>query len=98
MTAGFWFRSRWVRVLWGVIAGAAAGFVTYFGTQLSGPGLFIACGALAGLLAAVVVHGLNQSVRLTNVTVSVPQFSQLHFAITKDSQQVAWKLFVEAVT
>lgn len=36
--------------------------------------------------------------RLTDITVSVPQFSELHFAVTRDSQQIAWKLFVESVT
>lgn len=95
---GTWFRSRWVRIVLGVIVGAAAGFTVYHGTQLTGPGLFIACGALAGLLAVVVVHGLNQTVKLTDITVTLPQFSELHFAVTKDSQQVAWKLFVESVT
>jgi hypothetical protein len=38
------------------------------------------------------------SIRLTGITVSVPQFGKLQFAVTKDSQHIAWQLFVEAVT
>jgi hypothetical protein len=93
-----WLRNRWLRSLLGLVAGATAGLAVYQGSQLTGRSLFIVCGAVAGLVAALVVHGINQTIRLTDITVSVPQFSEMHFAVTKDSQLVAWKLFVEAVT
>lgn len=93
-----WTRSRWAKVLLGLVVGAAVGMAIYQGSRLTGRNLFILCGATAGGVAAIVVHGYSRNVRLTDVTVSVPQFSNLHFAVTRDSQQVAWKLFVEAVT
>ncbi|NJP34267.1 hypothetical protein [Micromonospora thermarum] len=93
-----WTRSRWAKVLLGLVVGAAVGMAIYQGSRLTGRNLFILCGATAGGVAAIVVHGYSRNVRLTDVTISVPQFSDLHFAVTRDSQQVAWKLFIEAVT
>ncbi|TCB97305.1 hypothetical protein E0H26_13710 [Micromonospora zingiberis] len=93
-----WARSRWAKILLGFVVGAAVGVAIYHASRLTGRNLFVLCGATAGGVAAVVVHGYSRNVRLTDVTISVPQFSDLHFAVTRDSQQVAWKLFVEAVT
>jgi hypothetical protein len=42
---------RWVRFLVGLAVGAAAGAAVYGGTRLTGPGLFIVCGAVAGIAA-----------------------------------------------
>lgn len=91
-------RSWWLRVPIGIVAGAIAGIAVYQGTHLTGWSLFVACGALAGTAIAIAVRGYRGNVRLTDVTISVPQFSKLHFAVTRDSRQVAWKLFVEVVT
>jgi hypothetical protein len=60
--------------------------------------LYVLAGAAGGGATAVVMQFYSRSVRLTDITITVPQFSQLHFAVTRDSQQVAWKLFVESVT
>lgn len=91
-------RELWTKALLGVLLGAAAGFLAYQAVRLPRPWLFAVCGALAGLLVVVVVFGYRRSVRLTDITVSVPQFSRLRFAVTRDGQDVAWKLFVEAST
>lgn len=93
-----WLRGRWARVVLGLVVGGAVGMVIYQGSRLTGRNLFVLCGATAGAVAAIVVHGYSRTVRLTDITISVPQLSELRFAVTKDSQQVAWKLFVEAVT
>ncbi len=82
----------------GLLVGAAVGLAIYHGSLLSGRNLFILCGATAGGVAAIIVHGYGRTVRLTDMSISVPQLSELHFAITKDNQQVAWKLFVESAT
>jgi hypothetical protein len=93
-----WFRSRWAAIILGLVVGAAAGLAVYQGSRLSGQGLFVLCGTTAGAVAAVVVRGYAGTVRLTGISVSIPQFSELRFAVTRDNKQVAWRLFVEAVT
>jgi hypothetical protein len=78
--------------------GAIVGVIVYGASKLTGPGVYILAGATGGVVAAIVMQAYSQTVRLTDITVSVPQFSELHFAVTRDSQEVAWKLFVESVT
>ena len=39
-----------------------------------------------------------RTARLTEVKVTVPQVSELTFVVNNDARQVAWKLYVEAVT
>jgi len=95
---GTWWKRRAAGVLLGPVTGAGVGFAVYHASRLSGASLFIVCGGFAGLVAALVVHSANQTVRLTDVKVTVPQFSELSFTVTRDSEQVAWKLFVETVT
>ncbi len=89
---------RWIRVLAGLLVGATVGFTVYAAGQLKGPALFTLAGAAGGVTAALVTQLYIGNVRLTDITLNVPQFSELHFAVTRGSQQVAWKLFVEAVT
>ena len=88
----------WMRVVVGLAAGAAVGIAVYGASRLSGPGLFALAGATGGIVAALVFQLYSRSVRLTDITLTVPQFSSLHFAVTRDTRQVAWKLFVESVT
>lgn len=93
-----WLRSRSASIAIGLVVGAAAGLAVYQGSMLTGQGLFILCGTTAGGIAAVVIHGYTRAFQLAEVTVSVPQFSQLRFAVTEDNRHVAWRLFVETVT
>lgn len=87
-----------MRVLVAVLAGATAGAVVHLLTRLSGPVLFVSVGALAGLTSGLLIVGQRRAVRLTEITVSVPQLGKLKFAVTAESQQVAWRLFVELAT
>lgn len=91
-------RSRSARILFGLIIGALVGLAIFYARQLQGPGLFLLTGAAGGAVAAVVEHGYRRSAQLAEVTVSVPQLSELRFVVTKDTCRVAWKLFVETVT
>ncbi|MBY8874212.1 hypothetical protein K7640_20495 [Micromonospora sp. PLK6-60] len=93
-----WVRSRWARGFTGLLVGAALGWLVHQGLQLTGPELFMLLGAAAGLVGGLLLHAYARSVRLTEITVTVPQFSELRFAVTRDGQQVAWKLFVETAT
>jgi hypothetical protein len=91
-------RNRWIALLLGVVVGALAGVAVYQGSRMSGQPLYILAGGTAGLVTAAVVSAYNRSVQLTAIKVTIPQLSELSFTVTRDSQQVAWKLFVEAVT
>jgi len=82
----------------GLLVGAAAGLAVYQGSRLSGRSLFVLCGTTAGGVAAVVIHGYTRTIRLTEITLSIPQLTDLRFAVTKDNKAVAWRLFVETVT
>jgi hypothetical protein len=93
-----WLERSWARVLLGAAGGAIIGVAVYQASRLTHRDLLIICGGLAGVVTAVVLPRYRRSIRLTGITVSVPQFSELQFAVTKDSQHVAWQLFVEAVT
>lgn len=92
------WRSRRVRVALGVLVGAIVGLALFYASQLQGPGLFLLTGATAGGVGAIVVHGYSRSAQLSEVTVSVPQLSELRFVVTRDTKRVAWKLFVETIT
>lgn len=85
-------------VIIGLVVGAVVGFAVYQGSRLQGQSLYILCGTTAGGVAAVVIHGYARSIQLTEITLSVPQFSDVKFAVTKDNKAVAWRLFVETVT
>ncbi|MFC0006357.1 hypothetical protein [Micromonospora siamensis] len=93
-----WVVNRWARGATGLLVGAAAGWLVHQATRMQGPELFVLVGAVVGLLVALAVHTYARSVRLTEITVTVPQFSELRFAVTRDGRQVAWKLFVETAT
>ena len=93
-----WLRSRWLNVALGLVIGAVVGLAVYLGSRLTGPSLFVLCGTTAGGVAAVVASGYSRLFQLAEVTISVPQFSELRFAVTRDNKQIAWRLFIEAVT
>ncbi len=93
-----WVHNRWFAVIAGTIVGGAVGFAIYQGSRLTGEALFVLCGITAGLVAAIVINGYARTIHLTEVTVSVPQFSELKFVVTRNNELVAWRLFVEATT
>jgi hypothetical protein len=88
----------WTAVIVGLLVGAVVGFAIYQGSRLEGQSLFVLCGTTAGGVAAVVIYGYARSIRLTEITLSIPQFSNVKFAVTRDNKAVAWRLFVETVT
>lgn len=91
-------RSRNARVVLGVTVGGAVGLTIFYASQIHGPPLYILTGAVAGGVAAIVVHGYSRNAHLSEVTLTVPQLSELRFVVTRDAKRVAWKLFVESIT
>lgn len=88
-----------VRLIVGLAAGAIVGLAVFFwGSQLTGAALFALCGTVAGGIAALVIYAFARTVRLTELTVSVPNLTDLTFAVTPTNEGIAWRLFVESVT
>src|ERR1700734_2991991 len=93
-----WVYRRWFALLAGLLTGALVGLAVYWGSQLTGAGLYTLCGTVAGGVAAMVFYAYSRSVQLTELTVSIPNLTDLTFAVTPSNAGVAWRLFVESVT
>jgi hypothetical protein len=95
---GRFARSRIAQLIVAIVAGVAVGLVIYTVTRITGRNLFIITGGVAGLVAVYAIQFYRSAARLTEVKVTIPQFSELTFAVNNDARQVAWKFFVEVVT
>ena len=93
-----WVYTRWFALLVGLLAGALVGLAVYGGSRLTGAALYALCGTVAGGVAAMVFYAYWRTVRLTELTVSIPNLTNLTFAITPSNEGIAWRLFVESVT
>jgi hypothetical protein len=91
-------RGLWIRTLVTGVIGALGGLLLYAAGHIGGRILFTALGTAIGVGASLVFQIYERAVRLTEITLNVPQLSQLTFVINNDSRQVAWKIFVEIVT
>jgi hypothetical protein len=91
-------RGRWSRVGLGIVAGAAIGAAVFGASRLHAAGLFILTGAVAGSVAGLLVYTYGGSVGLDEVTITIPQLSELRFTVAPDNRLVAWQLFVETAT
>lgn len=89
---------RWSRIGLGIVAGAAVGAAVFWASRLHGAGLFALTGAAAGAAAGLLVYTYGGSVGLDEVTITIPQLSELHFTVAPDNRLVAWQLFVETAT
>lgn len=87
-----------LRLVAATAVGALTGLVLFSLTQVTSRSLFVITGAVAGALAVLVVQWYQRTARLTEVKVSVPQLSELTFAVNNDSRQVAWQMFIETAT
>ncbi|MFI6482786.1 hypothetical protein ACIBH1_32990 [Nonomuraea sp. NPDC050663] len=91
-------RGRIARALAAALIGALVGLIAYRITQAGGAWVFLVTGALAGVASVLAVQLYGRAATLTEVKITVPQFSELTFAVNDESRKVAWGLFVETVT
>jgi len=91
-------RSRITQLLLAAVSGTIVGLVIFGITRVTGRNLFIVTGAIAGVAAVLVIQVYRRAAQLTEVKVTIPQFSELTFVVNNEARQVAWKLFVETVT
>lgn len=67
-------------------------------SQLHGAGLYLLTGATAGAVAGLLAHAYYGNVGLQDVTVTIPQLSELHFVVAPDNRLAAWRLYIETTT
>ncbi|MGW3123698.1 hypothetical protein ACWDBW_42445 [Streptomyces sp. NPDC001107] len=91
-------RRHGARLTTAVAVGAATGLLVFGITQVTGRNLFIITGSLAGALTATILQIYGRTARLSEVTVRVPQVSELRFVVNNDARHMAWHLFVETAT
>jgi hypothetical protein len=90
--------TRWSALFAGLVLGGLVGLAVFWASQLTGAGLYALCGTVAGGVAAAVFYGYSRTIHLTELTISIPQLTDLTFAVTPNNAGVAWRLFVESVT
>lgn len=78
--------------------GALVGLAAYGVSRLSGALLFALVGAIAGAALVTAFNPYLSRARLTSLKIRVPQVSELTFVVDDEARQVAWRLYVEAVT
>lgn len=89
---------RWFALFVGLVVGALLGLAVYWGSKLTNAALYTLCGTVTGGMTALVFFMYSRTVRLTELTVSIPNLTNLTFAVTPSNEGVAWRLFVESVT
>lgn len=88
---------RWVRTspltfLAALAVGAASGGLVYAASLLSGVGLYVFGGAVAGVVGAAVYRWFTSSAAVAEVEVTIPQLSRVTFAVTKDHKVLAKRI------
>jgi len=84
-----------------ILIGATAGFFVFLVSDVTGWRLFLLRGALIGGitgLGMIVYIRRTDRFALSEVTLSVPEFAQIKFAINTEYRRAAWKLFVDTLT
>jgi len=90
--------SRLAQLVIAAIAGALAGLIVFAVSRITGRNLFLITGCVSGIIAVVVLQFYRRAAHLTEVKVTIPQFSELTFIVNNESRWVAWQLFIETVT
>jgi hypothetical protein len=91
-------RDAALRLIGAVVIGSLTGLAVFSLTQVTSRSLFVITGGIAGAAAVLAVQWYQRTARLTQVKVTVPQLSELTFAVNNDARQVAWRMFIETVT
>ena len=95
------FRHPVVITLVGALIGAVAGWAVFSFSSLTGKARLLVGGSLTGVITslAMVVY-LRRSERfvLSEVTLSVPEFAEIKFAVNAEYRRVAWQLFIDTLT
>jgi hypothetical protein len=91
-------RKRALQLLLAAITGTVAGLAVFTISQVTGRNLYLIIGAIAGVAAVLTLHRYWGAAQLTEVTITVPQVSELKFVVNNEARLVAWQLYIETVT
>jgi hypothetical protein len=87
-----------LQLLLAAVTGAVAGLVIFTISHVAGRNLYIVLGAIAGVAATLALPRYRGVAQFTELTITVPQVSQLKFVVNNESRLVAWRLYIETVT
>jgi hypothetical protein len=90
--------SRLLQLVVASLSEALVGLIAFSVARVTGRNLFILTDGIAEIVGAAVLQAYRRAAQLTEVKVTIPQFSELTFVVNNDARQVAWKLFVESTT
>jgi hypothetical protein len=85
----------------GTLLGLLIGWLVFSVSTLRGRALFLAEGALIGLIISAIAVAYNRGsgfLTLSEITLTMPEFAQMKFAVNLEYRRVAWKLFIETLT
>jgi hypothetical protein len=95
------FRHPVVIAVVGALIGAAAGWAVFSFSSLTGRARLLVGGSLTGVitgLAMVVYVRRSERFVLSEVTLSLPEFAEVKFAVNTEYKRVAWRLFIDTLT
>jgi len=96
----YFVRASVVLIL-GTLLGVLIGWLVFSVSTLRGKALFLAEGALIGLIISAIAVAYNRGsgfLTLSEITLNIPEVAEMKFAINLEYRRVAWKLFVETLT
>jgi hypothetical protein len=85
----------------GTAIGVLIGWLAFSVSTLTGKALFMVAGGLIGLVvSAVFVAYIRRldALTLSEISLTVPEFAEMKFAVNSEYRRVAWKLFIETLT
>lgn len=91
-------RRRALRLVVAACTGAIVGLAVFTVSHLTGRNLYLIIGAIAGVAAALGLQRYWGAAQLTELTITVPQVSELKFVVNNEARLVAWQLYIETVT
>jgi hypothetical protein len=99
---GFTFRGSTLALLLGsAVAGAIAGLGVFQLKHLPELWKYPVIGAIIGFFVAVLAVAIRRqggTISLTEVKVTVPELTELTFAVSDEHRKVAWNIFIEIMT
>ena len=96
----YFFRASAVLIC-GTTLGLLIGWLVFSVSTLNGKSLFLAEGALIGLVISAIAVAYNRGsgfLTLSEITLNIPEFAGVKFGINLEYRRVAWSLFVETLT